>query len=350
MERMKCYKLRLSEYLKIAFIFFFMLVFFIKANDLKSAEITGAGATFPQPVIQAWAYEYYKKTNIKVNYQGIGSGGGIQQAQAKTVDFGITDKPLTPEELKTYNLAQFPIIIGAVVITYNLPNLKDVSLNFDHRAICDIYLGKIKYWNDPYLKKLNPSVNLPNIPITVVRRSDASGTTWLFTTYLSKACEEWKTRVGAGTAVNWSTGIGAKGNPGVANYVKQNPGSIGYVEYTYAKQNNLPVAKILNRDGNNFVLPNIKTMQEAASSIKWSLENHFYVDLTYQPGKNSYPITGASFALLVKDSPKVKEVTRFFKWCFENGDKIAEKLDYVFLPKNLKNAIYKYWEFHKVSP
>lgn len=337
-----------AKFFILPFLTLYFLMFYL--CDLRAAKITGAGATFPQPVIQAWAYEYHKKTGIKVNYQGIGSGGGIQQAQSKTVDFGVTDKPLASDELKRYNLAQFPIVIGAVVITYNLPGLKNYSINLDHKAICDIYLGKIKSWNDPYLKKLNPEINLPNLSIVVVRRSDASGTTWLFTNYLSKACEEWKTKVGTGTSVNWPVGIGAKGNPGVMNYIKQNPGSIGYVEYTYAKQNKLPVAKILNRDKNNFVLPTIQTMQEAASFAKWSLEKHFYADLTYQPGKNSYPITGASFVLLVKDSKKAKEVTKFFKWCFENGDGIAESLDYIYLPRNLKNMIYKYWELHKVNP
>ncbi|QER42565.1 phosphate ABC transporter substrate-binding protein PstS [Thermodesulfobacterium sp. TA1] len=322
---------------------------FFTTASAQAAEITGAGATFPQPVFQAWAYEYHKATGIKVNYQGIGSGGGIKQAQSKTVDFGASDKPLTSEELKQYNLAQFPAIIGAVVLTYNLPGLKEVSLNLDEKAVCDIYLGKITKWNDPYLQKLNPNIKLPDAPITVVRRSDGSGTTWLFTTYLSKACPEWKNKVGAGTSVDWPVGIGAKGNPGVTNYIKQNNWSIGYVEYTYAKENKLPVARLLNRDKTYYLAPSVETIQAAASHAKWSMDKDFYEDLTYQPGKNSYPIVGASFVLLVKDSPRVKEATKFFRWSFEKGDGIAQQLYYIPLPKNVKSMIYKYWEKHKVN-
>jgi len=209
-------------------------------------KLTGAGATFPQPVIEAWAYEYYKQTKVKINYQGIGSGGGIKQAQEKTVDFGASDKPLASEELRKYNLVQFPFIIGAVVITYNLPESKNISLNLDHKAICDIYLGKIKNWNDPYLKKLNPKVNLPEHPIIVVRRSDGSGTTWLFTTYLSKACPEWKEKVGAGTSVNWPVGIGAN---------------------------------LLNAEGSTFVTPSVKSMQSASNNVKWEMEKEHLLSL-----------------------------------------------------------------------
>ncbi len=253
------------------------ITFCILSPSLSQAiELTGAGATFPQPVIEAWAYEYYKRTKVKINYQGIGSGGGIRQVQEKTVDFGASDKPLTSEELRKYNLVQFPFLIGAVVITYNLPELKNISLNLDHKAICDIYLGKIKNWNDLYLKKLNPKVNLPERPIVAVRRSDGSGTTWLFTTYLSKACSEWKEKVGAGTSVNWPVGIGAKGNPGVTNYVKQNAGAIGYVEFIYAKQNSLPMANLLNAEGNAFVSPSVKSMQSASNNVKWEIEKDFF--------------------------------------------------------------------------
>lgn len=327
----------------------FLGIGFFTASGAQAVEITGAGATFPQPVFQAWAHEYHKATGVKVNYQGIGSGGGIKQAQSKTVDFGASDKPLTSNELKQYNLAQFPAIIGAVALTYNLPGFQNISLNLDEKAVCGIYLGKITRWNDPYLQKLNPGVKLPDVPITVVRRSDGSGTTWLFTTYLSKACPEWKEKVGAGTSVDWPVGIGAKGNPGVTNYVKQNQGSIGYVEYTYAKENNLPVARLLNKDKNYYLLPSIETIQAAASNAKWSMEKDFYEDLTYQPGKMSYPIVGVSFVLLVKDSPRANEVTKFFKWAFENGDTIAQKLYYIPLPKSLKNMIYKYWQKHHVK-
>uniref|UniRef100_A0A7C4NTM1 Phosphate-binding protein n=1 Tax=Thermodesulfobacterium geofontis TaxID=1295609 RepID=A0A7C4NTM1_9BACT len=328
-----------------------IIIFCILSPSLSQAiELTGAGATFPQPVIEAWAYEYYKLTKVKINYQGIGSGGGIKQAQERTVDFGATDKPLASEELRKYNLVQFPFIIGAVVITYNLPELKNISLNLDHKAICDIYLGKIKNWNDPYLKKLNSKVNLPERPIIVVRRSDGSGTTWLFTTYLSKACPEWREKVGAGTSVNWPVGIGAKGNPGVTNYVKQNTGAIGYVEFIYAKQNNLPMANLLNAEESAFVSPSVKSMQSASTNVKWEIEKDFFADLTYQPGKNSYPITGASFILIPLDKPNAKEVTKFFKWAFEKGGKIAEDLYYIPLPKNLVQLIYKYWGKYKINP
>ena len=335
----------------LKFLCFLVIMFGILNNSPSQAtELTGAGATFPQPVILAWAYQYYKQTKVKINYQGIGSGGGIRQAQERTVDFGTSDKPLTSEELRKYSLIQFPFIIGAVVITYNLPGLKNISLNFDHKAICEIYLGKINNWNDPYLRKINSNVKLPDLPITVVRRSDASGTTWLFTTYLNKACKAWKEKVGAGTSVNWPVGIGAKGNPGVTNYVKRTPGAIGYVEFIYAKQNNLPMAKLLNADGTAFVKPTIKSMQSAAGNVKWKIEKDFFADLTYQPGKTSYPITGASFVLLPVDKPKAKEVTKFFKWVFEKGDNIAKGLYYIPLPDNLVKLIYSYWEINKIKP
>ncbi len=342
------YYSRIKENVMFSFLLCFIFLFCFTLSQGWSLELTGAGATFPQPVLEAWAYQYYKETKIKINYQGIGSGGGIRQAKSRTVDFGASDKPLKSSELRKYNLAQFPEIIGAVVITYNLP-LHNKTLRLDGRAICDIYLGKIKNWNNPYLKKLNPDINLPDLPIIVVHRSEGSGTTWLFTTYLSKVCSEWKNKIGAGKSVNWPVGIGAKGNPGVTNYVKQTLGAIGYVEYTYAMENHLPMAILKNRSG-NFVKPSVKTMKAAAFYAKWSIKKDFYADLTYQPGRDSYPITGASYILLIKDNPKTKEVTKFFKWAFENGDEIAKKLHYIPLPKNLKSLIYKYWKIHKVYP
>lgn len=338
---------KLFEILIYLFLFIFSFLLIFQNKTLFALELTGAGATFPQPVLEAWAYEYYKKTGVKINYQGIGSGGGIKQVQSKTVDFGGSDKPLTSKELRKYNLIQFPEIIGSVVITYNLPGLR-IPLNFDHRAICEIYLGRITKWNDPYLQRLNPKVKLPNLPITVVRRSEGSGTTWLFTTYLSKSCREWAEKVGAGTSVNWPVGIGAKGNPGVANYVKTTSGAIGYVEYTYAKQNNLPMGNLLNRDGTAFVAPSVKTMQAAAAHAKWRIENDFYMDLTYQKGRDSYPITGASYILVPTDNPKAKEVIKFFKWAFEEGDNIANSLYYIPLPDSLVKLIYKYWKMYNL--
>jgi len=313
-------------------------------------EITGAGATFPYPVYGRWAYEFQKATGHKVNYQSIGSGGGIRQIINRTVDFGASDAPLTPEELNKNNLLQFPTVIGAVVITYNVPEIGKTVLNMDQKAVCDIYMGKIKKWNDPYLQQLNPNVKLPDRNIVVVHRSDGSGTTWIFTNWLSKVCPEWKEKVGFGTSVKWPTGVGGKGNEGVTNYVKRSQGGLGYVEYIYAKQNNLPVAKIKNREG-VFVEPNIKTIQAAAAHAKWDKSKHFYEVLTDQPGKDSYPIAGATFILLAKDQPeRAKKATTFFKWAFENGDKYAEELNYVPMPSNVKKLIFEYWKENGVHP
>ncbi len=313
-------------------------------------EITGAGATFPYPLYSKWAFHFEKETGNKVNYQAIGSGGGIRQITNRTVDFGASDAPLKPEELRKNNLIQFPTVIGAVVITYNVPEIGKTSLNLDGKAICDIYLGKIKKWNDPYLKQLNPNVNLPDRNIVVVHRSDGSGTTWIFTNWLTKVCPEWKEKVGFGTSVKWPTGVGGKGNEGVTNYVKRSQGGIGYVEYIYAKQNNLPMAKIKNREG-VFVEPSLKTIQSAASYAKWDKSKDFYQILTDQPGKESYPIAGATFILLAKDQPeRSKKATTFFKWAYEKGDKYAEELNYVPMPANVKKLIFEYWKEHGVAP
>ncbi|ADC88842.1 phosphate ABC transporter, periplasmic phosphate- binding protein [Thermocrinis albus DSM 14484] len=317
---------------------------------LFAMEITGAGATFPQPLYQRWAYEFEKATGYKVNYQGIGSGGGIRQITNRTVDFGASDAPLTPEELEKNKLLQFPTVIGAVVVTYNVPELGKRVLNLDSKAVCDIYLGKITKWNDPYLQSINPGVRLPDRDIVVVHRSDGSGTSFIFTTWLSQTCPEWKEKVGAGTAVNWPTGIGAKGNPGVTNYVKRSEGGIGYVEYIYAKENNLPMARIKNSAG-HWVEPSPKTMQAAAAGAKWDPSKHFYEVLVNQPGKDSYPIAGATFILLAKDQPeRSKKATTFFRWAFEKGDNTALQLHYVPLPKKVKEEIFKYWQQHGVNP
>ncbi len=308
-----------------------------------AANLTGAGSTFIYPILSAWAYKYEQATGIKVNYQSIGSGGGIRQIESKTVDFGASDAPLKPEELSQKKLLQFPVIIGGVVLTYNLPEV-NTPLNFDGKALCDLYLGKITKWNDPYLQQLNPGVKLPDRNITVVHRSDGSGTTWIWTNYLSKVCPEWNQKVGFGTSVNWPTGIGGKGNEGVANYTKRMRGAIGYVEYIYAKQNNLPVAKIKNKEG-NFVAPSPETFQAAATNAKWDKKQHFYYVLTDQPGKNSYPITGATFILLSKEKQESsKNVVKFFDWVFKNGDQEALRLQYIPLPQNVKDLIRSYWK------
>ncbi len=304
--------------------------------------INGAGATFPYPLYSKWAYLYGKETGVKINYQSIGSGGGVRQIRNRTVDFGASDAPLKPEEAKKYNLAQFPTVIGGVVISYNLP-IKDLRLSTE--AVCGIFLGKVKYWDDPLIKKHNPDKQLPHRKITVIRRSDGSGTTWIFTNYLSKACPEWKEKVGYGKAVNWPTGIGAKGNEGVANYLRRVRGGVGYVEFAYALENRLNVAVIQNRDG-NFVKPSVETFQEAARHAKWDPEKDFYEVLTWQKGKNAYPIAGATFILLAKDYPKERnrKVVKFFDWAFRKGDNIAVQLHYVPLPKEVKEKIRSYWK------
>ncbi|SHK36740.1 phosphate ABC transporter substrate-binding protein PstS [Thermocrinis minervae] len=308
-----------------------------------AVEITGAGSTFVYPILSRWAYEYGKATGNKVNYQSIGSGGGIRQIINRTVDFGASDAPLEPEELKKHNLLQFPIVIGGVVLTYNIPGVR-VPINLDGQTVCHMYLGEIKSWNDPSIQKLNPNVKLPNVPIVVVHRSDGSGTTWIFTNWLSKVCPEWKGKVGYGTSVNWPAGIGAKGSEGVANYTRRTTGAIGYVEYIYAKQNNLPMARVKNRAG-MFVEPSIKTFQAAAANASWKKEQHFYEILTDQPGKDSYPIAGATFILLAKDQPeRSKKAVQFFKWIYDHGDRMAESLNYIPMPQKVKKLIEDYWK------
>ncbi len=304
--------------------------------------INGAGATFPYPLYSKWAYLYEKETGVRINYQSIGSGGGIRQIRNRTVDFGATDAPLKPEETKKFKLAQFPTVIGGVVLSYNLP-VKELKLSTE--AVCGIFLGKVKYWDDPLIKKHNPDAKLPHRKITVIRRSDGSGTTWILTNYLSKACPEWKEKVGFGKAVNWPTGIGAKGNEGIANYLRRVRGGIGYLEYAYALENRLKVATLQNRDG-KFVKPSVETFQASAKGAKWDPKKDFYEVLTWQKGEKAYPIAGATFILLAKDYPKEKnkKVVRFFDWAFKKGDKIALELHYVPLPKEVKEKIRSYWK------
>ena len=319
----------------------------LPASVLIAAEIlNGAGSTFVAPLYWKWADAYYRETGVRVNYQSIGSGGGIRQIINRTVDFGASDAPLKPEETRRHNLAQFPTIIGGVAVAYNLRGVKELKLSA--KTLCDIYLGKIRYWDDERIKKDNPGVELPHRRITVVRRSDGSGTTWIFTNFLSKACPEWKEKVGYGKAVRWPTGIGGKGNEGVANYVKRVRGAIGYLEYAYALQNKLPVAAVENRDG-NFVKPSLETFQAAAKNANWDPKKDFYEVLTWQPGKNAYPITGATFALLAKDEKRKeinKKVVQFFDWAFKKGDKMAIELHYVPLPEKVKDMIREYWKAH----
>jgi phosphate transport system substrate-binding protein len=312
----------------------------------QAVDITGAGATFPYPVYAKWAEAYKASANVALNYQSIGSGGGIKQIRAKTVDFGASDMPLKPEDLKADGLVQFPAIIGGVVPVVNVEGLTPGQLKLSGQVLADIYLGKVKNWSDPTLAALNPGVKLPAAQITVVRRSDGSGTTFLFTNYLSKVSAEWKDKVGAGTAVSWPEGVGGKGNEGVASYVQNIKGSIGYVEYAYAKRNKMQYAQMRNRDG-VFVAPDDDTFAAAAANAHWSQASAFGEVLTEQPGKNSWPMTGASFILMhaqPEHPERALEVMKFFEWAFKNGQKLAADLDYVPLPAEPVKLIEAMWK------
>jgi phosphate transport system substrate-binding protein len=318
----------------------------ILATPALAADITGAGATFPYPIYAKWADAYKKATGIGLNYQSIGSGGGIKQITAKTVDFGASDMPMKPEDLDKNGLLQFPAIMGGDVIVYNLKGVSSGAIALTGQMIADIYLGKIAKWNDPVLAKQNPGVKLPDMAISVVHRSDGSGTTFIFVNYLSKVSPEWKTKVGEGTSVAWPAGVGGKGNEGVASYVQRIDGSIGYVEYAYAKQNKLSVARMTNREG-SVVTPSDETFAAAAAGADWSKAPGMYLVLTDQPGRQSWPMTGASFILMHKVQAKAdsaKEVLKFFEWSFQKGDKMAAELDYVPMPDPVVKMIQSTWK------
>jgi phosphate transport system substrate-binding protein len=288
---------------------------------------------------------YKAQTGTSLNYQAIGSGGGIKQIQASTVDFGASDKPLKPDDLAASGLAMFPTVIGGVVPVMNLPGIKAGQVKLTGAQLADIYRGVIKKWNDPLLARTNAGVPLPNLPITVVHRSDGSGTTFLFTTYLSMKAQHWASDVGANDSVSWPTGLGGKGNDGVAAFVKQTPGAIGYVEYAYAKQNAMTYALMQNKNG-VFVTPDAKNFAAAAANAKWQSAPGFYLLLLDQPGADAWPITGATFILVhtkQTDAAKGKEVLDFFDWCYKNGDGAAGQLDYVPLPGPVKDLIRKSW-------
>lgn len=306
-------------------------------------DVTGAGATFPAPLYAKWADAYHKATGTRVNYQSVGSGAGLRQIRGKTVDFGASDMPLTDEELAKDGLMQFPTVIGGVVPVVNLKGIDTRQLRLTGAVLGNIYLGKITRWNDPAIASLNPGLKLPDTAIAVVRRADGSGTTFIFTNYLSKVNAEWKSKVGEGTAVNWPTGAGGKGNEGVAAFVQRLPNSIGYVEYAYAKQNKMTYALLQNAAG-NFVAPDDATFKAAAAGAEW--QKSFYQILTNQPGKDAWPITGATFIMmhLKQDKPQQAAASlRFFDWAFKNGDKMSEELDYVPLPDSVKAMIRKAW-------
>ncbi|GAB3507505.1 phosphate ABC transporter substrate-binding protein PstS [Pseudoxanthomonas daejeonensis] len=308
-------------------------------------DVTGAGASFIYPVMSKWSSDYKGTTGKQVNYQSIGSGGGIAQIKAATVDFGSSDAPLKPEELAKYGLAQFPSVIGGVVPILNVQGIAPGALKLDGATLANVFLGKITKWNDPAITALNPGLSLPDAKITVVHRSDGSGTTFNFANYLSKVSPEWKEKVGEGTSVQWPAGIGGKGNEGVAAYVKQIKGGIGYVELSYALQNKLAHASLKNAAG-KFVQPNDETFAAAAASADWAKAKDFYLVMTNAPGDNSWPITATNFILMYKQPKNVagaKNARDYFKWVYANGDAQARQLDYVPLPDALVKQIEAYW-------
>lgn len=315
-------------------------------GDKAVTGITGAGATFPYPIYSKWADAYKKGSGVSMNYQSIGSGGGIKQIKAKTVDFGASDMPLKAEELKEAGLVQFPVVMGGVVPVVNLKDVTPGQLKLTGSVIADIYLGKITTWNAPEIAKLNPDLKLPATTITVVHRADGSGTSFLWTDYLSKISPEFKEKVGASTAVKWPVGVGGKGNEGVAANVQRIDGALGYVEYAYAKSNKIAHAQVQNRDG-HFVQPTQSSFQSAAASADWAGTPGFGVVLTNQAGAASWPITGASFILLhanQADAVKGKAVLAFFDWSYKNGSAMAAELDYVPMPESVITQVQQAWK------
>jgi phosphate transport system substrate-binding protein len=311
----------------------------------EAADISGAGATFPYPIYAKWADMYKKETGNGLNYQSIGSGGGIKQIKAKTVTFGASDMPLKPKDLKEVGLVQFPTVVGGDVPVVNIDGVKPGELALDGPTLAAIFLGKITKWNDPAIVKLNPGLKLPSQAIVVVHRSDGSGTTFIFTNYLSKVSKDWESNVGASTAVEWPTGLGSKGNEGVANNVTQAKGAIGYVEYAYALQNKMTSVEMINADGKK-VAPNSASFQAAAANADWAHSDSYYVILTNQPGATTWPIAGATFILMYKqptDPAAAAEALKFFSWAYAKGDKAAEALDYVPLPDAVVKQIEATW-------
>lgn len=316
------------------------------AGVALAGETIGAGSTFVYPILAKWAADYQAKTDHHVNYQSIGSGAGITQIKGGVVDFGATDMPLKPADLEKLGLGQFPLVIGGVVPVVNLDGIAPGQLRFSGPLLADIYLGKIKNWNDPEIAKLNPGLKLPDMAISVVHRSDGSGTTFNWANYLSKVRPEWKSKVGEGTSVEWPTGIGGKGNEGVAALVNQTRGSIGYVEYAYVLQNKMTYGLVQNKAG-NFIKPDAESFQAAAASADWASAKDFYLIMTDAPGEKAYPVTATAFVLMYKQ-PKNPEraaiAMDFFRWALESGQKPAVSLDYVPLPPALVNQIESYWK------
>jgi phosphate transport system substrate-binding protein len=311
----------------------------------EAVRITGAGSSFANPILTAWAHDYNQITGVELNYQSIGSGGGIQQIKKKTVNFGASDAPMTAEELEEAGLVQFPFIMGGVVPVFHIEGVEPGALKLDASTLAGIYLAKITKWNDSAIQALNPGVALPDKEITVVHRSDGSGTTWIFTNYLVKVSDEWKAGPGTGKSVQWPTGVGGKGNEGIANYVQRLDGAIGYVEYAYALQNKLSYALLKNKDG-NFVQPSMETFQAAASGADWANAPGFRVVLTDQPGAQAWPITGAVYALMhtaQDDGDTGKAALAFFDWAYKNGTEAAERLHYVPMPADVVSLVQSKW-------
>jgi phosphate transport system substrate-binding protein len=311
----------------------------------KAADISGAGSTFAYPILAKWADAYKKETGVGLNYQSIGSGGGIKQVEAKTVTFGATDAPLKGEDLEKNGLVQYPIIMGGIVPVVNLEGIKPGELTIDGPTLAKIYLGDIKTWDDPAIKKLNPNAKLPSQAIVVVHRSDGSGTTFNFAYYLCEVSADWKSKVGFNTSVEWPVGIGAKGNEGVSNNVGQAKGAIGYVEYAYAKQNKLTFTKMVNKDGKT-LMPTSATFQAAASNAKWDSQPGYGVILANQPGAESWPMTASTWALIHKqpaDPAAASETLKFFGWAYDKGAKMADELDYIAMPKNVADSVKVTW-------
>jgi len=316
-----------------------------------AADISGAGATFPYPIYAKWADAYHKETGVGLNYQSIGSGGGIKQIKADTVTFGASDMPLKPDDLEKSGLTQFPTVMGGVVPVVNIEGVKPGEIVLDGQTLADIFQGKITNWNDAKIQSHNPAVKLPDQAIAVVHRSDGSGTTFVFSTYLSQVSADWKGAVGANSALEWPTGIGAKGNEGVAGNVAQTGGSIGYVEYAYAKQNNMTFTKVVNKDG-KAVAPSAAAFQAASNAVDWSKAPGFYMLLTNEPGGETWPISAATFIIVhkePKDPAAVAEALKFFDWAYKNGDGMADELAYVPLPDSLVDLIKKSWSENVTS-
>ncbi|MDH5857280.1 phosphate ABC transporter substrate-binding protein PstS [Lampropedia aestuarii] len=316
---------------------------FAAASSAMAQDVNGAGASFPAPLYSKWAADYNKATNVRINYQSVGSGAGLRQIEAKTVDFGASDAPLKDEALQEKGLVQFPTVVGGIVPVVNISGIEPGQLRLSGEVLANIYLGKITNWDDEAIKAINPGVNLPNDLIAVVRRADGSGTTFGFTNYLSQVSAEWQKEVGEGTAVKWPTGAGGKGNEGVAAFVSRLPSSIGYVEYAYAKQNKISYAQMQNKDG-QFVHPSEESFKAAAAGADW--ENSFYQILNNKPGAAAWPITTTTYILMhakQDNADKAAAALKFFDWAYANGDKTASDLDYVALPQSVKDMIRKEW-------